>query len=980
MNRTKIDMIPDAFESLLLEAIVSDFETNVEIKKSVTMNANYVMSIPVEQGLEQKVNEKITQLIQSKSKSVSYYLRLLLIIGVVSVLTIFIVNQISNKPVTIIGNNPNLNLVPPTILKDTSEEIITDTLKIEKTEKTEIIQPKTKNITIKDTAKTNDDDIESKDVVSPWQNNTTTPKYGSWYYEDFDPEYAKELLKNGSEVKIYPGEYVIEAYATILHKWYDFLIDLQKSDTILLNSYKHNIINMLPFYCGTPFKKGFENCTYIALSDRHKEAKIGIQEKIINIYLPESLRYYFDDSLFTKSNLKSNHTELEMLQPFYISNTEVSNFQYNIFLYSTLKYNGVEHIKIDTTICEDDMRHFVYTFRKPNEEIQKRFGSNTINVYPKTNCWTDDNPYSYNEPMDKFYFFHPAYEQYPTVGISYWQALAYLDWLTWIWQTRLDEQGIPYDIQFDLPYDYEWELAGDEVLKYMGIGINSDDIICDLDLVYHNNYNYTRTIGNRNNDNKYDFVHTSPVNNDRYFPTENKTAILNLNGNVSEWIKEDYAKTWKKYRQGNIELLKGSSNPGDKILLLTEEYFDSTHNNQNGKMVRGLNWFDNRQLDRTHFISKAIFAKCFVNPDEQHSTLGFRYVVRVRLKDQEKAMRKIEILGRNMPSIDYSLLEVTRKPNYTPDPEGFKFIPPGSFKYKDSTTTVLGFWAMQTEVCNFTWLIFLNYLIENNMNEDLAICIPNDPLWKVKMNLETDTVLLNQEFDKTDLYKYLPFTKKFISDNNIKEIPVTFFAFEPVVGISHKAAKLFAVWFTKMTNPKSSDSEYYVEFRLPTEAEYEYMSAGGLQSVPYAWGGPYTRNYKGCFLAKFRTNIWEENKLLGDTSKTKQIDKLVFDEIVKNQNSEFTEHASDSYWYHPNSPNLIASFTENEWGLLDVCGNAAEMIITPDKTKGGSWASGAYFIQIQNEENWDGTPSDCVGFRLVRTFLGRHAFNVKFKE
>ncbi|MBN2776076.1 MAG: SUMF1/EgtB/PvdO family nonheme iron enzyme [Bacteroidales bacterium] len=979
MNRTKKDMIPDAFESLLLEAIVSDFETNVEIKKSVTMNANYVMSMPVEQGLEHKVNEKITQLIQSKSKSVSYYLRVLLIIGVVSVLIIFIINQISNKPVTIIGNNPNLNLVPPTILKDTSKEIITDTLKIDKTEKKEIIQSQTKHITIKDTAKIKDGDIESKDVDSPWQKNTITPKYGSWYYEDFDPEYAKELLKDQPEVSIYPGELILTSYATEFFRWNDFLHDPEKSDSSLQEYFNKNIF-MLPVHCGFPFKKGFENCTYISLAKRHKEIPTDIQKKPSQISLPEGLRYYVNENLFNENKIELSTENINRLQPFYISNTEVSNIEYKEFLYYVLKYNGKEDINIDSTLSEDDMRYFTYTFHQPNIEIQAKFGSNTLNVFPKTDCWEADYTLTYQTLMNKYYFFHPAYNMYPVVGISYWQALAYLDWMTCMWQTRIDEQGILYHITFDLPHDYEWELAGDEVLRFAGIGISSDRIICDLDLVYKNDFNYTRSIGNRNNGDRIDFEQPTLVTSDRYIVSGNSTEIKNLNGNVSEWIKEDYINTWATYRQKNIELLETSKNPGDKILKLTEEYFDSTRNNHNGKMVRGLNWFDNRKIDKVYYTSNAIFAKCFINPDEQHSTLGFRYVVRVRLKDQEKAMRKIEILGRNMPSIDYSLLEVTHKPNYTPDPEGFKFIPPGSFKYKDSTTTVQGFWAMQTEVCNFTWLIFLNYLIENNMNEDLAICIPNDPLWKVKMNLETDTVLLNQEFDKTDLYKYLPFTKKFISDNNIKEIPVTFFAFEPVVGISHKAAKLFAVWFTKMTNPKSSDSEYYVEFRLPTEAEYEYMAAGGLQSVPYAWGGPYTRNYKGSFLAKFRTNIWEENKLLGDTSKTKQIDKLVFDEIVKNQNSEFTEHKSDSNWYNPNSPNLIASFTENEWGLLDVCGNAAEMIITPDKTKGGSWASGAYFIQIQNEENWDGTPSDCVGFRLVRTFLGRNAFNVKFKE
>jgi sulfatase modifying factor 1 len=183
----------------------------------------------------------------------------------------------------------------------------------------------------------------------------------------------------------------------------------------------------------------------------------------------------------------------------------------------------------------------------------------------------------------------------------------------------------------------------------------------------------------------------------------------------------------------------------------------------------------------------------------------------------------------------------------------------------------------------------------------------------------------------------------------------------PVVGITWEQANAFCNWRTKKKNDYllgRKNGTQVPNFRLPTEAEWEYAARGGLEFATYPWGTGSTTSDRGCFLANFKP-------VRGNYS----VDGALYTVEAK-------------------------SFNANDYGLYNMAGNVSEWTSTAynlssyymgstmnpnvedrkNKRKivrGGSWKDVAYFLEVSSRDyEYADTARSYIGFRTVQNYIG----------
>jgi formylglycine-generating enzyme len=212
---------------------------------------------------------------------------------------------------------------------------------------------------------------------------------------------------------------------------------------------------------------------------------------------------------------------------FFLSPKEVTNGEYRAFLR-------------DSLLKGDARAAFETGLKAANKDNDKRLAlwdglyrqAAAQGLFPDTACWRTDFPTASNGPLVTHYFRHPAFDDYPVVGVSWDQANAYCAWLSRHNNATRAEKDLPPQPNFRLPTEAEWE--------YAALGEVPGKHVYQTWLQPQNTPKglaYTASIKTAPTEYFYDnYMYTAPTGK---FPA-NPFGLYDMAGNVAEWTLDAF--------------------------------------------------------------------------------------------------------------------------------------------------------------------------------------------------------------------------------------------------------------------------------------------------------------------------------------------------------------------------------------------------------------------------------------------------------
>lgn len=220
---------------------------------------------------------------------------------------------------------------------------------------------------------------------------------------------------------------------------------------------------------------------------------------------------------------------------FWMDDTEITNNEWRQFAELTAdQSSSPATLKGSAEAYDQEVIKFLfdeYGYNAPPAEYAKL-------VIPDTAAWVRDfGSYTYNEPIVENYYWHPAFDDYPVIGVSWYGAQAFAYWRTLYYNKYRDDDEKPRLPRFRLPSEAEWEFAARGGLEHK---------LYPWEGLYLRNAkgcflaNFKNQHGDYIGDN---YSYTSPVR--AYWP--NDFGLYDMSGNVAEWCEDDFEESAYTY-------------------------------------------------------------------------------------------------------------------------------------------------------------------------------------------------------------------------------------------------------------------------------------------------------------------------------------------------------------------------------------------------------------------------------------------------